>query len=61
MEHDGNATGFYLCGKEGTDARNVGHFPINRDIKTHQAVFRCKKNYLEIANVVVRRKREVGR
>ena len=43
VEHDGNATGFYLWGKEGTDAGNVGHFPINRNIKTYQAVFRCKQ------------------
>ena len=43
VEHDENAVDFYLWGKEGTDAGIVGHLPIIRDIKTHQAVSPCRQ------------------
>ena len=59
LEHDENAIGVYLRGKEGSEAGLVGHLPIEIS-KLAKQFFNADKDNLLIATVVGKRKREVG-
>ena len=59
MEHDENAVGVYLWGKEGREAGLVRHLPIEIS-KLMKQFIDADKNNLLMATVVGKRKREVG-
>ena len=59
MEHDENAIGVYLWGKEGRESGLVGHLPIEIS-KLMKQFLDADKNNPVMATVVGKRKREVG-
>ena len=59
MEHDENAIGVHLWGKEGRESGLVGHLPIDIS-KLMKQFLDADKNNPVMATVVGKRKREVG-